>query len=384
MPQRILSIQNLAFFLISIVIIGFLMIEGQFIIVPLVFAFLLSTLVLPIQHFYDRFIKIQILSTLLTFLSVLIPLGGLFTFFSFEIAYVLGDLDNITVKVMQGSKTLFEWLYINFGMTEADAQALFKDNLSKFIASPLAIFRSSVNSFANILLNIGLVLLYMFFILSYRVAIKNFILLQSNPDNRLNAKNTLLEIQKMLRQYLSGLLTVIIILTVMNGIGLWIIGVDYPWLWASLAAFLTIIPYIGTTLGGSLPFFYALATAASWHQPVAVVIMYAAVQQIEGNLITPYIVGSKVRINPLVALLAILLMNSLWGLVGIILAIPAAAIVKIIFDQIPQLKPVGALMSSEILKDKDKFFSEWDADKYRLFSLFSKKKEDRDDDELKQ
>ena len=360
------------------------MIEGQFIIVPLVFAFLLSTLVLPIQHFYDRFIKIQILSTLLTFLSVLIPLGGLFTFFSFEIAYVLGDLDNITVKVMQGSKTLFEWLYINFGMTEADAQALFKDNLSKFIASPLAIFRSSVNSFANILLNIGLVLLYMFFILSYRVAIKNFILLQSNPDNRLNAKNTLLEIQKMLRQYLSGLLTVIIILTVMNGIGLWIIGVDYPWLWASLAAFLTIIPYIGTTLGGSLPFFYALATAASWHQPVAVVIMYAAVQQIEGNLITPYIVGSKVRINPLVALLAILLMNSLWGLVGIILAIPAAAIVKIIFDQIPQLKPVGALMSSEILKDKDKFFSEWDADKYRLFSLFSKKKEDRDDDELKQ
>lgn len=384
MQQRILSIKNLAYFLISFVIIGFLMREGQFIIVPLLFAFLLSTLVLPIHHFYDRFIKIQLISTLLTFFTVLLPLTGLFTFFSIQIVSIIGNLDSITGKVVVGTQTIFEWLYVNFEMTEADTQALFKENLSKFITSPLSVFQSSINSFAGILLNIGLVFLYMFFILAYRGAIKNFILMQFNSEQRLNSNNTLRDIQKMLRQYLSGLLTVMVILTIMNGIGLSIIGIEYPWLWASIAAVLTIIPYIGTTLGGSLPFFYALATASSWHQPVAVVVMYAVVQQIEGNLITPYVVGSKVRINPLVAILAILLMNYFWGVVGIILAIPTAAIVKIIFDQIPQLKPIGSLMSSDILKEKDKFLTEWDADKYRLFSLFSQKKEKKEDGKLHQ
>lgn len=133
-----------------------------------------------------------------------------------------------------------------------------------------------------------------------------------------------------------------------------------------------------------MPFFYALATAESWHQPAAVIVMYAAIQQIEGNLITPYVVGSKVRINPFVVIIGILLMNALWGVVGIILAIPITAGVKILFDQIPALRPIGALMSSNIIKEKNRFLTEWDNDKFRLSSLFFKEKKikKQEDDEF--
>ena len=201
--------------------------------------------------------------------------------------------------------------------------------------------------------------------------------MQFDPLQRQGIGGIMIEIQKMLRQYLNGLFTVMIILAVLNSLGLWIIGVEYPVLWASLAAFLTIIPYIGTTLGGGLPFFYALATAESWHQPAAVIAMYATVQQIEGNLITPYVVGSKVRINPLVAIIGILLMNELWGVSGIILAIPIAAGIKIMFDRIAPLKAVGTLMGSNIVNEQELFLSDYNENRFRFSSFFLKKNKDK-------
>jgi predicted PurR-regulated permease PerM len=218
----------------------------------------------------------------------------------------------------------------------------------------------------------------MFFMLSYRIALKNFVLMQFEPLQRQGIAGIMIEIQKMLRQYLNGLFTVMIFLAVLNSLGLWIIGVEYPVLWASLAAFLTIIPYIGTTLGGGLPFFYALATAESWHQPAAVVAMYVTVQQIEGNLITPYVVGSKVRINPLVAIIGILLMNELWGVSGIILAIPIAAGIKIMFDRIAPLKAVGALMGSNIVNEQGLFLSDYNENRFRFSSLFIKENKEKE------
>jgi predicted PurR-regulated permease PerM len=292
-----------------------------------------------------------------------------------QVSIVIGNLDNISLKVQSGAHTLFQWISDYFNISPEESQNILKNNISKFISSPITIFQSSVNSFAVIMLDIALIFLFMFFLLAYRKAIKNFILMQFSPTQREAAGQTVADIQNMLGHYLSGLFIVMLVLAVMNSIGLWFIGIDYPLLWASLAAFLTIIPYIGTTLGGGLPFFYALATAESWHQPAAVVIMYATVQQLEGNVITPFIVGSKVRINPLVAIIGILLMNALWGIIGIVLAIPVTAAIKIVLDQIMPFKPIGTLMSNDVIKDQDRFLNEWDEEKYRLSSLFYHDKE---------
>jgi predicted PurR-regulated permease PerM len=369
------SIQNIAYFLLTMIMICYIMIIGKFFIIPFFFAVLLSMLMLPIQHFFDRYISSQTLSTLLAFLSVLIPIAAIITFFSVQVSIVIGNLDNISLKVQSGAHTLFQWISDYFNISPEESQNILKNNISKFISSPITIFQSSVNSFAVIMLDIALIFLFMFFLLAYRKAIKNFILMQFSPTQREAAGQTVADIQNMLGHYLSGLFIVMLVLAVMNSIGLWFIGIDYPLLWASLAAFLTIIPYIGTTLGGGLPFFYALATAESWHQPAAVVIMYATVQQLEGNVITPFIVGSKVRINPLVAIIGILLMNALWGIIGIVLAIPVTAAIKIVLDQIMPFKPIGTLMSNDVIKDQDRFLNEWDEEKYRLSSLFYHDKE---------
>jgi predicted PurR-regulated permease PerM len=120
---------------------------------------------------------------------------------------------------------------------------------------------------------------------------------------------------------------------------------------------------------------YSIATATVWWQPLAVVALYFSVQQIEGNLITPYVVGSNVKINPLIAIISLLIGGVIWGVAGIVLAIPMAAIFKLIFDHVDSLKPVGALMSNDLHKKDDQFLQDWDDDKYRISGLFNDKEE---------
>jgi predicted PurR-regulated permease PerM len=307
---------------------------------------------------------------------------AIISFFSIQVSQVLSDLNNISERLHKGTDTLFLWISQYFQISVEESQNYLKENVTSIISSPISLLQSTFSSFGSILLNTVLIFLFMFFMLSYRIALKNFILMQFEPLQRQGVAGILIEIQKMLRQYLNGLFTVMIILAVLNSLGLWIIGVEYPILWATLAAFLTIIPYIGTTLGGGLPFFYALATAESWHQPAAVIAMYVTVQQIEGNLITPYVVGSKVRINPLVAIIGILLMNELWGVSGIVLAIPLAAGMKIVFDRIAPLKSVGALMGSNITKEQQLFLSDYNENRFRFSSLFIKKNKDKTDENV--
>ena len=138
------------------------------------------------------------------------------------------------------------------------------------------------------------------------------------------------------------------ILAVLNSIGLLIIGIKYAVFWGVLAALLSIIPYIGTTLGGTLPFLYAVATAGNWWQPLTVVALYAFIQQIEGNIITPKVVGNSVSINPMVALLAIILGGFIWGIAGIILAIPITGVVKILLDHNPRTRSFGFLLGTQM------------------------------------
>jgi predicted PurR-regulated permease PerM len=72
--------------------------------------------------------------------------------------------------------------------------------------------------------------------------------------------------------------------------------------------------------------------------------VFAFVQFLEGNFITPNIVGSKVGVNPLAAIVALILGGMIWGVAGMILSIPFTAILKVIFDHVPGLEPIGFLL----------------------------------------
>ena len=369
------TLQRFAYFLIITVITVYVMVIGKFIIVPIVFAALLSIMVQPISNFLERYIRWKVPAILLTFLAVLIPVSGIIMFFSYQLGDVIHNMPAITDNLKHTTDLVFAWLEDQFGITRAQSWDWLRSNFSRILDSPLQFFKGGLSSGTTFLLNFFMVLIFMFFFLLYRGAIKNFILLQFKPGNREQGREILFQIQYVVRHYLYGLLMVILILAILNSIGLLIIGVGYAVFWASLAAFLSIIPYIGTTLGGLLPFMYSFATASDWWQPLAVVALYFSVQQLEGNLITPYVVGSNVKINPFIAIISLLIGGVIWGLAGIVLGIPIAAIVKLIFDHVDALKPVGALMSRDLHEKEDVFLKEWDDDRHRITGFFNGRQE---------
>lgn len=365
---------NIAAFLLIVVVAVYIMIIGKFIIVPVIFAALLAMLMQPLCGFVEKYIHKKIPAILISFLLVIIPLTGIVYFFSSQLADVIKNMPAITDRLEQATEIIFTWLEDNFGITRAQSWEWLQSNFSKILDTPVEFFKGGIISGTTVFINILLVIVFIFFFLLYRGGIKNFLLQQFKKENREEGKEILLQIQKLIRRYLFGMLAVMGVLALLNSIGLSIIGVSYAVFWACLAALLNIIPYIGTTIGGLLPFLYSLATATNWWQPLAVVGLYFSVQQIEGNLLTPYIVGSNVKLNPFIAIVALLIGGVIWGLAGVVLSLPLAAILKLIFDHVDAFKPFGALMSNDLHRREKKFLNEWDDDRYRITSWFREKK----------
>ncbi|SEN51011.1 protein of unknown function DUF20 [bacterium A37T11] len=134
------------------------------------------------------------------------------------------------------------------------------------------------------------------------------------------------------------------IVAILNTIGLFILGVQYAWFFGTLASLLMLLPYIGIAIGSILPALFAIATKDSYWYAIGVVGWFQVVQFLEGNVITPNIVGGKVSINPLMAIIAIFLGGMLFGLAGLILALPIMAVIKVLFDAIPSMKAFGFLI----------------------------------------
>ncbi len=134
-----------------------------------------------------------------------------------------------------------------------------------------------------------------------------------------------------LGHYLGGLIFVIVIQGVLAGISLYLLGVPYALLLGAWVSATAIIPYLGAFLG-AIP---AVILAILFESPtvaILTVLVYVAIQQLEGNLLTPYIQGQALRVHPIFVLLAVIGGGAIAGIAGVIFAVPALAIVRVLFD----------------------------------------------------
>ena len=373
MNNQSLSIQKLAYLLIVICLFVYILVIGKNILAPLVFAGVFAFMLKPISEKIEGFIRNRPASIFLTFIIALIPIVLLITFFSFQLIDVVQNMDSITQKVGKGFDNLVKTIGNQIGLSKKESEVMLDENSSEMLQAPLGYVSTTLSVSSNFLINLFLTFIYTFLLLLYRSSLKKFYIIQFRDRVKDGAEAVLEKIQTVLQKYLYGLLTVIVILGILNSIGLTIIGIEYAIFWGFLAAFLAIIPYIGTALGGLLPFLYAFATVDNYWQPISVIALFAMVQVVEGNLITPKVVGSSIKINPLAAILSLLIGESIWGIAGLILALPIIAIIKILFSQIDVLQPVGILLSDAIFDKEEVFEEKFDQEKFRLSNFFRRK-----------
>lgn len=373
MKAKTFSLQKLTYFFILIFLFVYFLVIAKSILVPLAFGALFAFMLLPICRFFEKYIKWRIPAILLTMIAVLIPLSLVIFLFSAQVVDVFQDMPSIKEKISSGIEALDNYVKDIFGLTDAETNQFIKDQAPKIIQTPLSFISGGFSTSTTAAIGFFLTFLYIFLFLLYRKALKNFILIQNDDKEDIEAMEFMNKIQTIIQQYLYGLLLVIFILGILNSLGLWIIGIQYALFWGFLAASLAIIPYIGTFIGGLLPFLYAMATADYAWQPFAVVLMFILIQTIEGNLITPNVIGSSVKVNPLAAIIALLVGSQIWGVAGMILSLPSIAVLKEILKQNAQWRPVGYLLSDNISDDEKIFLKQWDEERYRLRNFFRKK-----------
>jgi len=208
-------------------------------------------------------------------------------------------------------------------------------------------------SVAYIVTNFILVLAYFVFLLYYRGHLKHFFI-KLTPPSRQNEMNQILDKSAHVsQQYLLGLSKMIVCLWIMYSIGFSILGVKNFLFFAILCGILEIVPFVGNITGTTLTVAVAALHGASHYMLAGIIITYGVVQFIQGWFLEPLILGPQVKINPLFTIIALVLGQLLWGIPGILLAIPLSAIFKIICDHIEPLKPYGFLIG-EIKNDTSK------------------------------
>lgn len=340
-------IAKLALVIISIIGVGYLIKLGQSILAPFFLALLLAILFTPFANFLER--KLRFSRSISTFVSVIIMMGalaGLVYFFGTQLSTFSNDIPHLEKQFTKVFEDLQHWISKTFNVKTNEQFEYINQAVNKLLSSSGLILGFTLGVFSTGLGFFFFCILFFIFILNYRRLLNQFIIKVFDDKHEQKVKEVVGAVQLMTKSYISGLFIQLIIVSMLTSITLSIIGVKYAILLGVLTGILNIIPYLGILIGMLISCFIAFATGIP-SDCIYVIIGYIIVHAIDGNIILPFVVGSKVKINALFSFIGILIGEHLWGISGMFLCIPAMAIFKIIFENVNGLQPWGLLLSEE-------------------------------------
>ncbi|EMR01314.1 AI-2E family transporter [Cesiribacter andamanensis] len=339
--------------LASLVLTTYVLIVGKPIISPLITAFIIALLLRPLSNFLERGRINRGISAVLSILLVLLVLTGLFYFFSSQVGSITSDLQSIGERFNELLDRANTWMEDTFAVAQGEQNRYVKESLNSFLQNSTAAITGTLSATADFFTSFFLFLITLFFLLYYRRFFVAFLYKYFRPEQHPKVGATLHKVELVVRSYIVGLFSVILIVAILNSVGLLLLGIQHAIFFGVLAAVLTIIPYIGILVGSLLPILFALVTKDSLWYPVGVLILFWAIQFLEGNFITPNVVGGRVSLNPFAAIIALFFGGMIWGAIGMILSIPVLAIIKVICDTVEPLYPIGFLLDNPPIDDPD-------------------------------
>jgi putative heme transporter len=324
--------------LVILVILITVVIFLKDLLIPIAFACLFAVVLLPVVKFFEAKVG--------RVMSIIVVLVGAFTLMFLVVWLVVDQLTGLANSLPNLEKRFYTVIStINlqisntFHIGYAEQTRLLKEglsNLSTYIGSLLLSASFLVYFFVQ-------VPIYIFLLLLYREKFNDFFHSFSTGGESTWKQ----EITGVIRGYISGLTIVVFISGTLNSIGLLIIGIDNAFFFGFLIGALTMIPYVGIIIGAMFPALFALLTKDSLWYPVGVLALHFTLQFIEANFITPRITGSKISVNALAAIIAILVGERILGVAGMILAVPAVGILRIILSYSNTWHPIVILLEDQ-------------------------------------
>jgi predicted PurR-regulated permease PerM len=180
-----------------------------------------------------------------------------------------------------------------------------------------------------------------FFMLSWQDHVRAQTVMLFSMENRNTAYVLLGLISQMIRAFIVGNVLIGVILGVVSSIAFWILGVPYFYVIGIISGILSLLPYLGIVLAILPPVVVSMSTMTV--QNLAAIVAVVAISHFVAlNILYPKLIGSRLQLNPLAVTLALVFWGWLWGAMGLILAVPLTAAIKIIFDHVESMKAWGA------------------------------------------
>lgn len=338
--------------LVGLVVLAMVIIEGQQIIMPLLMAFFISIVLLPIFRFLKNKKIPELLAIFFSLLVMVIITAGIIYFIYSQTRPVVEDFPAIKENTMKHINDLSAWFTEKTGMSVTQQTKIVDAQSQKILDSMGNVLSGAANSVGATLIFFGLLPIYTFLILYYRNILVKFVYLWFPERNHPKVREVIHETQSIIKSYIGGLLIQITYITILLGGSLLLLGIKHALLIGIIFAILNLIPYIGALFGNIIGVLLTLSSSEDLTPVLTVLVTIAVVQFLDNNILMPRIVGGKVRINALSSLAGVFVGGALAGIPGMFLSLPLIAVFKIIFDRTEQFKQWGVLFGDELPKDK--------------------------------
>lgn len=359
---RFLGGRNTLFTLISLLLLGlvvYIFREVSFlfhpisvfmktVVLPIVLALVFFYLLRPILRMLENFKIARIWGIVIIFLGVIglitLLIVLVFPFLRSQFETLIVDFPKYFMQLLTNVDGFLRTSFVGDYYSEsnftidtllATLPANIADTLQNTVTSVITGVTGLISTITGVILSIVIVPFILFYLLKDGEKLPDYFLKLLPPRFRDDTREVFAEADKQLGAYIQGQLIVAFCIGVMVYIGFLIIGMEYALLLGVLAMVTSVVPYIGPAIAIAPAAIIALVTSPFMLVKLAVV--WTVVQLVEGNLISPQVMGKTMFIHPVTIIFVLLTAGSLFGVVGVILGIPMYALVRVLVSHFYKL-----------------------------------------------
>lgn len=341
------GLRQYVFTLFAIILSVVALYFGKALILLFVASGLLAFLLLPLARKVESIGLPRWAGALSATLVMLIIVLGTFFLAGWQLTRFGEDLPTLKQAFGEKGKAMQVWIEDQAHISQRDQVKWFNARLGELASSGGDIVMKLFSGTGAVLAAIVPIPIIVFLLLLLKDKFRTFFEQLGKTREGL-VLDIMINVSKLSRKYMRGVLLVILILGALNSLGFLLLGLKYAVLLGFAIGLLNVIPYVGVLIGSLIPIIIALVTKDSVMYAVGALGVCLVTQFLENNFITPKIVGSSVSVNPLASIAALIGFGLLWGVVGMVLAIPITGMLKIVCDSIPSLKPYGYILGEDI------------------------------------
>lgn len=340
------SLKQANAFLFCGVLITAILYYAKTVLIPVTFAVFFAMLFTSLSNRMERHGVKRIFTALISLLIIIIATFAIGFMVYMQSRQLANEMPEIEKKSQAFLVQAQNYISASLDIPASKQNDMVRRQVQSFGESFGKILAGFVAGFFGILASFVMVLIFTFLFLYQREKYESFFIRISHRDPE-EARKLLHQISQVSQKYLTGRALSILIFTVLFTSGFLIIGLKNAFLLAFIAALLTIIPYVGSIVGGLFPFAVALVTEDSTSVAVGALAVIGIIQAIDNYFIEPYIIGGEVNISGFFTILILLIGGLLWNVAGMILFLPMLGVAKIIFDAVPELNAYGYLVGDQ-------------------------------------